>query len=116
MSLLGYFVDWQTKTASFEELSTTTNSAGQPVDTWSVISGAESVPVNFWTDSSRKTDVNDRFVDQATGTVLVDPADIDFEPDTTMRMEIDSKYYYIVGVDDVAGFDEVYVLNWRREV
>ncbi len=114
--MLDYFADWMKDTATFEELSTTTNSAGQPIESWSAVTDGANIDVALWTDSSRETNVNDRFVDQATGTALIDPGDIPFTPDTTMRMDIDGVYYYVEGVDNVAGFNEMFVLKWRREI
>lgn len=114
--MLEYFEEWTTKTGTFEQYVSTTNAAGQPIETWEAVTGGEDVEVNFWTDSSRETNVNDRFVDQATGTLLVDPAQISFKPDTTMRFNVAGKVYYIEGVDDVAAMGDVYVLKWRREI
>lgn len=114
--ILDHFTDWQKKTADFKKLVNTTNDAGQPIEEWQTVSGGSGIDVNFWTDASRETNQNDRFVDQATGTALVDPAKISFAPDTTMKMVIDSKDYYIEGVDDVAALGDVYILTWRREI
>lgn len=115
MSILDYFSDWMV-TATFKEPTTTTNDEGQPSDSWSTVTDGSDIDVALWTDSSRETNVNDRFVDQTTGTALVDPGDISFTPDTRMRMEIDGVDYYIEGVDNVAEFGEMIVLKWRREI
>lgn len=114
--MLEYFSDWQNVTGTFEQYVSTTNAAGQPIESWVTVTGGENVKVNFWTDSSRETNVNDRFVDQATGTFLINPADISFAPDTTMRFNVNGTIYYVEGFDDTADFGQVYVLTWRREL
>ena len=114
--ILTYFDNWRNATVTFEQFVSTTNAAGQPIESWETVTGDENIKVNFWTDASRETNVNDRFVDQVTGTVLIKPNNITFKPDTTMRFSVDGVYYYVEGFDDVAGFGEVYVLSWRREI
>lgn len=103
------FADWQTKTATIKSKTTTVDSAGVPQETEAVVKA--SVKVNYWTNVSRETNVNDKFVDQATGTVLLPPS---ITVDTTMWMEIDGVKHYIIGVDPVAGMGEFTVVAWRR--
>src|SRR6056297_3460362 len=105
--ILDYFDEWKTLTGTFEQKESTTNSAGVPIESWETVTGGEDIEVNYWTDSSRETNVNDRFVDQATGTFLVKPEKISFKPDNTMRFNVDGTYYYVEGFDDVVGFGEV---------
>ena len=114
--ILTYFDNWRNATVTFEQFVSTTNAAGQPIESWETVSGGENIKVNFWTDASRETNVNDRFVDQATGTVLIKPNNITFKPDTTMRFSVEGVYYYVEGFDDVAAFGDVYILSWRREI
>ena len=111
--MIEYFDDWAKVTGIFQENTVTTNSAGQVVESWA--DKGSSLTVQFWTDSSNETNVNDRFVDQKTGRFLVTYSDIDFTPTTQMRFKVSTTYYYITGVDNVANMDEFYVINWRLQ-
>lgn len=110
--MIEYFKDWALKTADIKELTTTVNSSGQVVEGETTI--ASGLKVNYWTDNSQETNVNDKFVDQATGSMLVKNSA--FTPNTKQWAEIDGKVHYITGVDDVGGLGEFYVLKWRREL
>lgn len=103
------FADWRTKTADIYRATTTQDAAGRPVDGEELV--ASGVEINYWTDSSRVTNQNDQFVDQALGSALLPP---ELAVDTTMWMEIDGVIHHIIGVDDVAGFGDVLVVRWRR--
>lgn len=109
--MIEYFKDWAKKTADFKELSTTVNSSGQVVESETEI--ATGLKVNYWTDNSNETNVNDKFVDQATGSILVKYSA--FTPNTQMWAEIDGKKHYITGVNDIGGLGEFWLLTWRRE-
>ncbi|MDA3939819.1 MAG: hypothetical protein PF693_10980 [Spirochaetia bacterium] len=108
--MLEFFTDWQKKTANIKELITTKNDAGQTVESETVI--ASGITINWWIDNSNETNINDKFVDQVKGSALISP---EYTLNTKQWMEIDSVKYYIIGVDDVAGFGEVTLVKWRRE-
>ena len=102
------FSDWRTKTAIIKSKTTAVNSSGIPENTETVIATTE---INYWTDNSNESNVNDKFVDQAVGRGILPPGII---VNTTMLMEIDGVDHYITGVDDVAGLGEITVVKWRR--
>jgi hypothetical protein len=104
------FRDWQTKTADIKKLVVTQDASGVPVESETLVASA--VSINYWTNTSRETNQNDKFVDQALGTALLPP---ELVVDTTMWFEIGDVKHYIVGVDDVAGMGDVLVVSWRRE-
>lgn len=104
------FKDWQNLTGDFQVSQSTVNSSGQPVENWVTIHS--SVSVNFWTDQSRETSINDKFVDQATGSMVVDPT---LGIDTTYRFLVGADEYYITGKDDIGEFEETRLLSWRRQ-
>ncbi len=110
MGFLDYFTDWAKKTATIKELTTSLNASGQVIESETTI--VEDLVINWWTDVSNETNVNDKFVDQATGRALIPP---EYSMNTKMWMEIDSEKYYIIGVDNVAGFGEFTTVDWRRE-
>lgn len=112
-NFLNYFDDWKTTTITVEEQTTTQNAAGVPETEWSSV--AEDIEVQFWTESTQETNVNDKFVDQRTGYFLLNPKSIDFTPDNTMRFKIGSEIYYISGVDNIAHFNDVITVAWRKE-
>lgn len=111
--MIDYFNDWAKKTGTFQETTITTNAAGQPVISWSAVTSGSNLDVQFWTDTSNETDVNDRFVDQKKGKMLLKHGII--TPTTKMRFYDGTNYYYIIGVDNVADFDEFYVISWRLD-
>ena len=102
------FSDWRTKTAIIKSKTTAVNSSGIPENTETVIATTE---INYWTDNSNESNVNDKFVNQAVGRAILPPGII---VKTTMLMEIDGVDHYITGVDDVAGLGEITVVKWRR--
>lgn len=108
--MIAEFADWQTKTITIKELTTTVDGDGVPQEGESVV--ASDLKVNYWTDVTRETNQNDRFVDQALGTILLDPG---VSVSTAMWFELDGVKHYITGVDDVAGMGEFTVVSWRRE-
>ena len=109
--MLGAFADWMRKTADIKRNVITTNpETGRPEETEETVESG--VQIGYWTDSSRETNTNDKFVDQALGSALLPPS---LTVDTTMWLEIDGDKHFVVGVDNVAGFDEVLVVSWRRE-
>ena len=112
MGILDEFGDWMKKTADIKQLVTTKGSDGRPAESETVI--ATGVEVAYWTDVSRETNQNSKFVDQALGTVLLDPSVYD-NITTEMWLEIDDKKHYVIGVDNVAEFGELLVVKWRRE-
>lgn len=107
--MLAEFSDWRTKTITVKQLTTTVDAAGVPTEGESVV--VENLAVNYWTEISRETNANDRFVDQATGKILTPTQ---YSLDTTMWFEVDGAKHYITGVDNVAGFDEFLVVSWSR--
>ena len=106
-----YFRDWQTKTVDIKKLVVTQDAAGVPVESEETV--ASSVAINYWTDTSRETNQNNKFIDQALGSALLPPT---LTVDTTMWFEADGVKHYIVGVDDVGAMGDVLVVSWRREV
>lgn len=104
------FADWRRKTATLKRNVLTRDAAGRPVETEETVAGP--VEINYWTDTSRETNQNDRFVDSALGTAIL-PASLTV--DTTMWMDIGGVKHYVVGVDNVAAFDEILIVSWRRE-
>jgi hypothetical protein len=114
MGILEYFDDWQKHTGIVEVATETKGSAGKTVTTWSQVQ--TEVPFASWVGTSRQTSENDKFVDQETGDILLDPADISFTPTISHRVtDENGKIYYIEGVDNIAGFDELYKLFYRVE-
>lgn len=113
--MIEYFRDWTKRTGSFYQKTVTTDPVGRDVITWPLVSGGDNITVNFWTDNSLETLTSDKFVNQKTGRLLLDPAEITFTPDTTMKFTSEGIDYFIVGNDDVADFDEVLVLKWARD-
>lgn len=105
-----YFKDWHTKTADIKKLVTTQDASGVPIESEETV--AAGVSIAYWTNTSRETSTNDKFVDQALGSALLPPTT---EVDTTMWLEIGGVKHYIVGVDDVAGMGDMLVVDWRRE-
>ena len=104
------FANWRTKTATLKRNTVTVDSSGVPQETEQTV--ASGLRVNFWTDQSVESNVNDKFVDQATGRVILPHA---VAVDTTMWLEIDGEKHYVTGVDDVGGFGDVLVVSWRRQ-
>jgi len=97
----------------FIEVDTKNATTGQVTKTWSSVQTAD---VGFWVDNSNETNVNDKFVDQATGTIVADPNNlITFTPTTKHKAVIGGVDYFIIGVDNVAHQDEVYLLKYRKE-
>jgi hypothetical protein len=107
--MLQEFSDWRTKTITIKQLTTTVNSSGVPIEGESTV--VADLKVNYWTDVSRETSTNDKFVDQAIGTILVPTS---YTLDTTMWFETDGEKHYITGVDNVAALDKILVVSWRR--
>jgi len=105
-----YFSDWRKKTVDIKKLEITVDSEGRQTETESTVES--DVDVNFWTGSSQETNVNDKFVNQATGQAILPP---DITVTTKMWMEDSEGKYYITGVDDVAEFGELTLVSWRRE-
>lgn len=108
--MISAFQDWTTKSITLKKATTTVDAAGVPVHAEETV--ASGLRVNYWTDVSRETNVNDKFVDQATGSVLLPPK---IAVDTTMWFEIGGVKHYVVGVDNVAGMGEFTHVSWRRE-
>jgi len=105
------FEDWRTKTADIKRKSVLIDSTtGQPVE--SEVTVKSGVKINYWTDRTNVSNVNDKFVNQVVGRALLPPK---LSIDTTMWLEIDGVKHYIVGVDDVAGFSDVLSISWRRQ-
>lgn len=93
-----------------KQLLVTQDASGRPVESEETV--ADNLTIQFWTDSSNVSNQNDQFVNQATGWAVLPPT---LGINTTMWLEVDGKKHYIVGVDEVAGFGELLVVNWRRE-
>lgn len=111
--MLEYFIDWQTKTVTFQSRVETKNSYGETITTWADLL---TTTVNWWTDSSRETNVNDKFVDKKTGRALLDN-NLGLTPDNTMRIYVsDDETYQIIGTDNVASFGEFYVIDWIQDL
>lgn len=109
--MTGLFADWRTKTADIKKAETTVDSdTGQPIE--SEVTVKSGVKINYWTDRSNVSNVNDKFVNQVVGRALLPPK---LSIDTTMWLEIDGVKHYVVGVDDIAGFNDVLSISWRRE-
>jgi len=103
------FADWRTKIAIIKSKTTSVNpNTGIPEETEATVA---TVDINYWTDNSNESNVNDKFVNQAVGRAILPPGII---VKTTMLMEIDGVDHYITGVDDVAGLGEITVVKWRR--
>lgn len=112
MAFLDDFRDLLNYSATFQVESTTKNSDGVPVKSWAT---DQVVSAGFWTDNSQQTNINEKFVDQKLGTIVVDPNELTFTPTTKHRCEIDGEYYYIEGVDNSVFQGEVYFLKYRKE-
>jgi hypothetical protein len=113
--LIDYFDNWKSVTASIEEQSASQNAAGQTTISWDDVVDDETYTVNWWTDTSNETSTNDRFVDQKKGKALIKYDDLSFTPTTDMRFKVESDYYYIIGVDNVAELNDFYVISWRYD-
>lgn len=112
MAFLDDFRDLLDKSGTFEIESTIKNSEGVPTKSWTT---EQVVSCGFWTDNSQETNINDKFVDQNIGQIIVDPYDLTFVPTTKHRCSINNTLYYIEGVDDSVNQGEVYFLKYRRE-
>jgi len=108
--MLAEFADWKTKTITIKQLTTTVDGAGVPVSGETVV--VADLRVNYWTDVSAESNINDRFVDQATGSILL-PSQ--YTVDTSMWFEADGVKHFITGVNNVAAMDRIVVVSWRRE-
>jgi hypothetical protein len=108
-----YFSDWKKKTVTFEAEGSTPNAAGQPVKGWNILKSG--VKVNWWVSTSRETRESDKFVDKVKGKALLDFSE-GVSPTTGARMVEGSTVYLITGVDNMAGFDDFYVLDWIRDI
>jgi hypothetical protein len=114
-SILDFFDDYSTESVTFYQPTISKNSAGQPIagtDT-TLQTGVE---VHFWIDTSAETNVNDKFVDNIVGSVLVRVSDLTFVPTTKMIFKLDSKTYYIEGVDNIGNEDDFYEIMWRQNL
>lgn len=100
----------QTREADLKRSILTRDDAGRPVQTEELVE--RRVKVDYWTDTSRVTDQNDKFVDQALGSAIVSNK---LEVDTTMWLDIDGAKHYVTGVNDFAGRGTKQLLSWRRE-
>jgi hypothetical protein len=108
-----YFSDWKKKTVTFQKRQGSINSAGISTSSWATVK--EGVKVNWWVSVSRETNQNDKFVDKVSGKALLDFSE-SVDPDTTYRMLEGSTEYLITGVDNLAGFDDFYILDWIRDI
>jgi len=100
----------RTREADLKRTVLSRDAAGRPQETEELV--ARRVKLEYWTDTSRQTNQNDKFIDQAIGSaVLSNKHDID----TTMVLEIDGVKHYIIGVDEFAGYGTKQLVSWRRE-
>lgn len=111
--MLEYFEDWQKKTVTFQGPVTTVDSSGIPVTTFGNLQ--ENVAVNWWIDTSQVTNKNDKFVNDVVGKILVNPDTLTIDLSTAQQFTDSTYTYYITGYDDIANFEDVCVISWRRE-
>ena len=109
--ILDYFQDWQKFTASFYQLTETKDANGRVVKGETLL-GTETVAK--WKDNVQETNVNDKFVGQESGRLALPP--VSYTIDTTCHFKIDGVKYMVVGVDNIAGFGEVLIISYRRDV
>jgi len=109
---LAPFDDVAKKTVTIQEKVAGVDSNGIPTETFNDL---KTVSLLWWTDESRVTSENDRFVDKARGRAILDVAE-GITPDTTMRMTAGSEIYFVSGVDQVLELGEIYVITWTRDL
>lgn len=73
------------------------------------------VNVGFWVDRSQETNINDKFVNDKTGKIVVNKSDLTFTIDKTSVAVIDSEDYYIEGTDNIGFQNEILLLKYRKE-
>jgi len=116
MGFIDNFADWQTKTGTFYQRVETKDSNGRPETTWTVITGGTDITFNYWITTANETNRNDKFEGQEVGVFLVKKDVLVFTPNTTMKITVSTTDYFITGVDNVAGFNDFYTINWRKSV
>ena len=110
MGMLDYFDDWQVYTGTAYQKVETKDSQGRISSSYTQV--AENVKYARWVGNSRQADIDDQFQNKEVGTILIDPADIGFTPDANTKIDD----LFIEGVDNVAGFGDVYKLKYRKEI
>lgn len=112
--ILDDFADWLTLTGDVYEKTTTQNAAGQTVEVNNLLQSG--LTVNFWIDTSKETSQSDKFVNKEVGTILLDPQEVTFTPDTTQYFLVGAIVYLFQGVDNIAEFGEVYKITYTRDL
>lgn len=112
MSFLDCFAEEMNKTGSLQLEVTNKGATGQTSITWDVV---ETVTFGFWTDNSIQSNNNDKFVNDKTGTIILDPAKVSILPGIKYKIVYNSEDYFITGNDDIAFMGEVYALNFKKE-
>lgn len=113
MGILDAFGDWQVVSAQYKQVQTTKDSAGQvttalvdvgtPFDCWK------------WIDSSNEIDLNNAFVGDEIGTIVIEPSTAPTTPKRGDVIVADGSEYKIIGVDDsILELEEVILIKYRR--
>lgn len=110
--ILDSFDDWITNTATFYKRSTAKDSSGQSTDSFTLTGSC--FTVWKWIDNSVAQSVSDRFINNEFGKIAFAPNGLTLN--TGDYLLIGTEKYYIVGVDpDMLSFDEVALVDYRRE-
>lgn len=114
----GFFEDfsdgWTTTAAFYKRTSAgVDDDTGIPTPETDTLLGT--VSVGFWTSNSQETNVNDKFVNQKIGEMVVNKSELTFTIDTESFAVINGENYYIEGTDNIGLQGEVLLLTWRKE-
>jgi hypothetical protein len=124
-----HFTDWA-GTAVFYRVVTSKDSAARTVSTTQTINAGAAITFGRWTDKSVQTNQNDKFVlsevgrfclayqsffvSVTAGTPAVTTTTF-VQPDNTWYAVIGGKKYFIEGVYNVGGQNELYVFSYRKD-
>lgn len=74
------------------------------------------VKAGYWIDSVVVTDVNDKFVDDEVGTIVIDPNKFKPEANAVYRVTKtdDSTINDVVGFDDLGNMGQVLLVKYRK--
>lgn len=114
MGILDSFGDWQVVLAQYKQVQTTKDAAGQTIT--ALVDVGQPFKCWKWIDSTNEVDLNNAFVGDEVGTILIDPSTAPTSPLRGDTLTIEGVDYKIIGVDNsIADLAEVVQLKYRRE-
>ena len=112
MSFIDAFDCWITNKGDFHSKDVDSTSEGT-VTTWPLTQA--SVDFGFYVEKSIQTNVNEKFIDNKTGTLVCRFRDLTFTPKIDHKLIYNSEDYFIIGTDNVGLQNEVWLLKFRKE-